>query len=646
MIHELLQRILPLGCQLLWDDWRQQPAVRIEDLDGDGKVELLVSYRFQEEAFTTIFKHNDIFWYAAPTLRAEQPKKGKRMELFPASVRGIYETKWGYINQKGKFASPVKYDEARDFQDNGLAVVKMHGKYGLINRFGQFIIYPKYLSMNPFSEGRAIVKDEEGYKVINERGKEITKKAYSFLWDYHEGRARFSGRNEAGQFGYGYLNKQGKEVISAQFDSVTDFNDGRAVVKRIDGNYELIDRKGRTLQSYDYSTVRDYSEGLMAFRPEGSQKYGYINEEGLIVIQPAFTEARPFNNGRAIVNVGESFSPQFGLIDKNGKFIIEPIYNEILMLGDDRVAVGKPMHENIPYLGSLFAIADWNGNILTDFQYTNVLKFEKGYASVSDRDQTFFINQNGQVAKHLPIAKGEGTFTFEGPLIKGMIDNRLRYYNHKGVLIWSQNQIIPLNNRHRVIERKHKPNKDYLVYYPQIQGIRSDTEQKKVNDRLAELAGVKEISPNQQLSYSFTSNFEIFFFKNRLVVLQINSNVYSFGTPHGIPIKMFAHIDLESGAMYELKDLFKPNSSYGVVLSEIIKEQLRINPDANPLVNPNAIKEITPNQKFYVDDNHLYIYFNPYEIAAYAAGFPTFRIPFSEIDSIINKSGAFWRAFH
>jgi hypothetical protein len=42
----------------------------------------------------------------------------------------------------------------------------------------------------------------------------------------------------------------------------------------------------------------------------------------------------------------------------------------------------------------------------------------------------------------------------------------------------------------------------------------------------------------------------------------------------------------------------------------------------------------------------LYIYFTPYEIAPYAAGFPTFKIPFTQILNIIDEEGEFWKAFN
>ncbi|MFD2445117.1 WG repeat-containing protein [Bacillus sp. CGMCC 1.16607] len=641
---ERLQRFLPLGSQLIWNEWREEPSIQFKDLDGDGKEEMFVSFVYEDNVYTTIFKHDDSYWYAVTTERGADQFRVKGIDLYPAYVRDGNKKKWGYINHKGNFVSPLKYEDAQDFQANGLAAVKMNGKYGLINRFGQFIVWPRYDSINPFSEGRAVVMDGKGFKVLNRWGKELTKKTYSFIGNYQNGMAMFAGKNTENQYLYGFLNKQGKEVIPLQFESVTNFNDGKAVAKRPDGKFELINQKGKALHSYEYAFVGELSEGLMAFQEKSDSKHGYMNESGKTMIEPSFTRADPFKFGGAVVNKNEDVRFNNGLIDHEGKFIIDPNYSEIVMLGENRLAVGKAINKEIPMGGTLYAIVDINGKFLTDHKFTNVLEYKNGFASASDWSYTFFIDKSGQIVRNLPIAKGGGTLSFEGELIKGMIDQRLRYYNLKGMLVWSPNQIIPLNSRFRVIERKYKPNKDYLVYYPEIQGMSVERIQKQVNKRLAELSGVKDIPQNKQLEYSYSGEFDISFFKKQLLVLELNGYNYPFGAAHGMPVKIFAHVDLESGAFYELKDLFKSNS-YVKVLSDIIGEQIKTDPQYS-YVFPDTYKGISPDQTFYVDENNLYIYFAPYEIAPYAAGFPTFKIPFSAIDEILYKEAAFWCAFH
>ena len=63
-------------------------------------------------------------------------------------------------------------------------------------------------------------------------------------------------------------------------------------------------------------------------------------------------------------------------------------------------------------------------------------------------------------------------------------------------------------------------------------------------------------------------------------------------------------------------------------------------------LDPESFKGIKEEQDFYLTQGSLVIYFTPYEIAAYAAGFPEFEISWAEIDDLINKEGDFWKAFN
>src|SRR5690606_6535784 len=106
------------------------------------------------------------------------------------------------------------------------------------------------------------------------------------------------------------------------------------------------------------------------------------------------------------------------------------------------------------------------------------------------------IDKRGNVLKNLPMVKGSGTLEILDGLIRGVIDNRTIYFTKKGEVIWRQNTIIPLNEDYKVIEGKYKPNKDYLVYYPQVMGMQNKEAEMNVNNKLKELSGVKPIDEN------------------------------------------------------------------------------------------------------------------------------------------------------
>lgn len=567
------------------------------------------------------------------------------VELYPAMLKTAHGNKWGFINSTGMFGIKPKFEHAMDFQENGLAVVEENNHNGLINQKGQFIIEPIYDSITPFSEGRAQVVDVNGFHVINEAGKILTSKPYQFISMYKNGRAIFSEVKEE-KYLYGYLDRAGRVVIPAKYLSATDFNhQNKAIVQLTEKEYALINLQGKILKTYPYPYIGSLSEGLLAFKETQDGKYGYLNEGGQVVISPTFTGVQPFEYGHAVVNMSEDYTNQCGLINQKGEFVIKPIYNDINIVSNNRVSIGKAIKEGKPFYGSIYALATIEGKVLTPFKFYLLLDFQDGVASATDGKQTFFINKSGMVVKSLPIIDGEGTLFLEGRLIKANIDLRISYYDRAGKLVWQPNTVIDLNEQYKVVEHKYMPNKDIIIYYPQVKGIENKEAGNEVNQKLKDLSQAKPFEDHHQIDYSYTGDFSIEFFKEKLVVIEIDGYDFPFGAAHGMPYRTYAHINLENGDLYHLGDLFKENSDYVKVLSDIIGKQIKTD-EQYSYVFPDSYKGISIDQPFYVDDQALYIYFAPYEIAPYAVGFPTFKIPYDQIMDIINAEGTFWRSFH
>lgn len=568
-------------------------------------------------------------------------------ELFPASIRTIEGIQWGYINNIGQFVIPPQYEEVNVFQPNGLAIVWLNGRAGIIDQNGKFVVRPIYHSIYPFFEGLAFVfEDEKGYSVSNEKGEILNDKPYpfSYIGDFREQRAVIQEFVNRTEFLYGYLDSSGNIIIPPQYIYAHDFRDGKAIVGLKDGTSAIIGLDGEILTIYPFEQMGPLSEALISFRKTVRDKAGYVNEAGKVVIPPRFSYAGPFEKGRAIVNVSEDYKNEYGFIDKTGAYILEPKYHDIQLLGGERASVAKAIDPEYPQAGTIFALADTTtGVFLTDFSYDSMNEFEGKYSSVTKGISSFFINKNGRRALNLPVIHGVGTLSLIDHLIQAFVDERYSYFNRYGHLIWAQNSILPLNGSLFIHEGKYRPTKDYLVYYPQIVGMTDKEAQSKVNQVLRETSRVKELPKNEPLYYSYSGDFNVQFYKKHLLVLELTGYEYPFGAAHGMPSKINIPIDLNTSRIYALKDLFKPDSNYVNVLSEVIRKQIQQQEDS--YINEEDYKGIVENQPFYVTKEELVIYFKPYEIAAYALGFPEFKISYQDIKSVINETGAFWRSF-
>jgi len=183
--------------------------------------------------------------------------------------------KYGFkVASTGEIIIPLIYDDAWGFSE-GLAKVKLNGKWGFIDKTGKEVIPLKYDGADDFSEGLASVK-------LNDK--------------------------------YGFIDKTGKEVIPLKYDYADNFREGLASVK-LNGKWGFIDKTGKEVISLKYDGAWYFSEGLA--RVELNDKYGFIDKTGKVVIPLKYDYARNFFNGKAEVYLNDE---RF-YIDKNGNRI-------------------------------------------------------------------------------------------------------------------------------------------------------------------------------------------------------------------------------------------------------------------------------------------------------------------------------------
>lgn len=566
-------------------------------------------------------------------------------ELYPALVGYLGTPRWGYIDNSGKFVLQPVFSSAGRFQANGLAVAGKDGKAGLINTEGKFVVAPAYQNISDFSDGLAVAQDESGFLVLDAHGSVLSEK-YPYIGQYKEGRAPFYINMQDGNILYGYLGENGQPAIQPTYEYVLDFDGGLAVVKLPNDGYAIIDRSGKTLKSLNYSYVMGISEGMIPFVPVQGGKYGYLNTKGDVVIEPAFLTAEGFKDGTAVVNASADFSVnKIGLIDKNGHYLIKPLYNEILQLGEGMVALGLAIDPKNIFAGSKYALATKDGTILTDFIFYGMEPFQKGVASVHDNASTWFIDKQGNKVEQLVSADGIGKLELLDSLVYADIDRRPYYTTRQGDVVYRPSPAITLRSGVKVAEEKYRPNRNYLVYYPVLYSLPDLKVQESVNLKLRDMWIDKKIKPTDNLDYSYEGDFKIGFNRKNLLELQKSAYDYPFGAAHGMPIMEYAHVDTKTGTFYKLEDLFKDGSDYIGVLSAIVKEQIKEHGEEMG-VWPDSYKGIKHDQPFFLSGDALMLYFEPYEIAPYSSGFPTFTIPFTDISDIIDKKGSFWLSFN
>ena len=113
--------------------------------------------------------------------------------------------------------------------------------------------------------------------------------------------------------------------------------------------------------------------------------------------------------------------------------------------------------------------------------------------------------------------------------------------------------------------------------------------------------------------------------------------VYGFqytGGAHGITWKNSITINLKTGQEYTLSDLFKKSSDYEKVLNNAIKAQIK----ERQWEDGVTFTGINADTSFYVTEEVLVIYYQPYEIAPYVFGMLEFYIPIRDLTDIFDDT--------
>ena len=190
-----------------------------------------------------------------------------------------------------------------------------------------------------------------------------------------------------------------------------------------DGKWGYIDKEGKIQINPQFSQAGVFVDGLALVR-NSDNKYGYIGEDGKYIINPAYFQASYFINGLACV-VSENGKPQF--IDKKGNVKITVSDADYCGLFTENLAriknkgkwgyIDKSGNVKIPatFDGAeifnegmaavmtkntkgeeLWGYINSDGSIVINYQFKRATEFKNGLAEVYDGKKFGYINKEGK----------------------------------------------------------------------------------------------------------------------------------------------------------------------------------------------------------------------------------------------------------
>ncbi|MGB3294478.1 MAG: WG repeat-containing protein, partial [Phormidesmis sp.] len=206
-----------------------------------------------------------------------------------------------------------------------------HPQWGIIDRSGRWVVEPRFVSLDNFSDGLAIGQVEQNsqnYEVLDQQGRTVFSTNYPIRY-FSEGLAAFI--DEQGL--WGFVDKTGQVAISPQFFEVAPFSDGLARVSKINAEvfgadeYGFINKSGEVVIPLQYKSIQEtFEEGLVGALDDDSGQWGYLNKVGEWAITPQFTAVQSFSEGLAGATKSPKTNEQWGFIDRAGVFAIAPQY--------------------------------------------------------------------------------------------------------------------------------------------------------------------------------------------------------------------------------------------------------------------------------------------------------------------------------
>lgn len=147
------------------------------------------------------------------------------------------------------------------------------------------------------------------------------------------------------------------------------------------GLWGYINREGQVLIEPQFSYADRFSEGKAAVGK--GELIGYINKKGDQVIPYKLTDASTFKNGKAVVETDKGY----GIIDYRNEFLLKPVYEEI-----------GEYNSGLAYVfnGDKYGYVNEGCELSIPFMYSEAYDFKEGYAIVKVNGKWGIINTRNE----------------------------------------------------------------------------------------------------------------------------------------------------------------------------------------------------------------------------------------------------------
>lgn len=226
-------------------------------------------------------------------------------EVFPVRLKN----EWCYVTSDGKKkidVSKLKKCQELGVLREGIFKAKCSGSYGYYNTELKQVAggFDEASSMN---EGLGAVRSKKEWKILDSQGKQVGKTYQNVVINARDAACQ-NGRIWVTEDGESYymIDSEGKTVKGESVEDSKGFTmpNSYAAVKK-DGKWGFMDENGKMVIEPQFEDARSFCNDYAAVAQDG--EWGFINSKGTIVIEPQFTETKDFSSGNVFVKRGEKW---------------------------------------------------------------------------------------------------------------------------------------------------------------------------------------------------------------------------------------------------------------------------------------------------------------------------------------------------
>ena len=182
------------------------------------------------------------------------------------------------------------------------------------------------------------------------------------------------------------------------------------------------------------------------------------------------------------------------------------------------------------------------------------------------------------------------------------------------------------------------------VFIPQVQGMADAKTQALLNTKIQEtILALNNPTPGSSLNGDFTVSF----YNSNLLGIHFTGTSFTKGTAHPNKIDLGIHVDLTTGQIYQLADLFTAGADFtGRIKEQCNRNRERYRLQVEGLWNGWKHEDFLHSWQgfdasFLLSDKAVRVY----AIPSYATGaISGYGLPYADMIDIIDQKGSLWRA--